>query len=585
VLRRLRTLWRRRAIESELDAELRDHIDRETELYITRGVPPHEARRRALVAFGGLEQTKEACREARGFTLLESLLQDVRFGTRLFARHPGFTTVAVFSLALGIGANTALFSVVDAAVLKTLPVRDPHELVALTAVMRSGNWFSNLDPEIWDEIRNARSFQGIFASWRRRSNLRTSRGDIERVSVSMVTGHYYDTLGVQALLGRTISASDEQDAPRRLVVVLSYAYWRRQFEADPDVLGRTVFLDATPATVIGIEPPGFFGMDRGSPPDLTIPMQRSEVSGVWVVGRLAAGVARGTALAEANAAMARALARIRPRIETWHPTEREAWLSMRAGFAAADKAGEAATFTEHARLLVVLMLMSGTILLIGCANVSNLLMARTWARGEEISLRLAIGASRGRVIRQLLTESALLGALSGVLGIAFAFWARRLLLAWFMGEEPSASIDAPLDHRVLAFTAALAAAVVLVSGLAPALRATRVDMMSTFKPGANRSFGLRLSAHRALLVVQVAASLALMVGAGLFSRTLANLRHVDPGFEAENVLLMTVDTASRSTDPAVVVPLLETILQRIGQTPGVQSVAVGANVVFGRGRS
>jgi predicted permease len=500
VLRRLRTLWRRRMIEDELDEELRDHVERQTELHVAQGLTPPEARRQALIEFGGLEQTKESCRDVRGFTLLEGLAQDVRFGTRMFAHHPGFTAAAVLSLALGIGANTALFSLVDAALLRRLPVRNPRELVTVTAVKRNGAWFSNLDAEVWDEVRHTRAFEGVFASWRRRSILRAPSGEPDRVSVSMVTGQYYQTLGVRAFLGRAIGTGDDRSSLQHLVAVLSYSYWTRRFGADPGVVGRTVFLDATPVTVVGIEPPGFFGMDRGSPPDITIPLQRSEVGSVWIVGRLASGIPRTAALAEVNAAMARALATVRPRLATWHESSRDAWLSMRAGLVAADRAGEADTFSQHERLLLVLMLMSVTILLIGCANVSNLLLARTAARGGEISLRLAIGASRGRLVRQLMTEGAILAAVSGAIGIVIAFWARGLLLGWFMGEEQAATIQVPLDLRVLVFTAAVAVVVVLLCGMAPALRATRLDLISALKPAPARGRHLRLTPQRALLV-------------------------------------------------------------------------------------
>ena len=420
MLGRLKTLLHRRMIETELDEELQDHLERQTAIHIARGLSPEEARRKALVEFGGLEQTKEACREARGFATLEGVAQDLRLGTLLLARQPGVTAVAVLSLALGIGANTAVFSVVDAALLKRLPVRNPHELVTLTANWPSGGWFSNVDAEVWDEVRDAKAFQGIFASWRHRASLRTSRGEVDRVSVSTVTGRYHETLGVHAFLGRTLTIADERDAPRHLVAVLSHSYWKRRFAADPSVLGQTVFLGPEPATLVGVEPPGFFGMDRGNPPDVTVPLRRSEVRSLWITGRLAPDVPGSAALAEANAAMARALATVRPRIANWRPSAREAWLSMRAGLVAADKAGESTSFGQHESLLLVLLLMSGTILLIGCANVSNLLMARTAARVGEISVRLAIGAGRGRLVRQLLTESALLCVVGAVLGVGVA---------------------------------------------------------------------------------------------------------------------------------------------------------------------
>ena len=514
-----------------------------------------------------------------------SLVQDLRYAGRMLLKSKTFTAVAVLSLGLGIGANTALFSLVDAVLLKTLPVKNPNELVLF-------NWLSGprglsrglmgsvqTDPS--NGMRTSTSFSYL-AFERFRDNNETLadvfafapifqlnanvNGQPEIANGQFVSGGYYDGLGVRRVIGRTITADDDK-AGASPVVVITHRYWQRRFAEDPEAVGKTLSINNVPFTIIGITPPEFSGASEiGWSPDLSMPFSaqpqvsphESDLDGAWfwwlqIMGRLNPGVTAEQVAASfepvfqqsAQEGWAAALARFPPRTQSQNPAPRDV-PKLRA---ASGSQGLTDLRAAYAQPLKILMGIVGLVLLIACANVANLQLARAATRQKEIAVRLAIGASRWRLIRQLLTESLLLAFLGGAVGVLFANWGKDLLLVlrpWGGGEL---ALNLKLDLRVLGFTIAVSLLTGLVFGLAPALRATRVDLTPALKDNArNLAGGSRSILTKSLIVVQVAMSLVLLVGAGLFVRTLSNLQNVDAGFNRENLLLFSVDPGLNGYD-------------------------------------
>ena len=579
----LRNLFRKSRLEGELDAELRFHLEQQIARNIARGMTPQDARYAALRAFGGVEQVKEASRDARGTRFLEDFIQDVRYGARVLRRSPGFVFVAVLSLALGIGANTAIFSLLSQASLEPLPVANPSELVQIILVSPSGARFSNLTPEFRSLLENRQSFSAALTYAKQPMNLQF--GDqSERVPALLVSGSFYSTLGVNAFLGRIIGEADDQPSVPP-VAVLSYAFWKRRFAQDPSMLGKTLFLDGRAFTIVGVTPPEFFGVDRLSAPDVTVPLAVFPPPYyAYCLGRLKPGVSLEQGRAELAVSLRQVLETAQDTIKDWSPRDRQEWLGLKADLnrAAAGTWDLQVTLSER---VPVLMLSVGVLLLIACLNVANLLLSRIAARTREISVRLALGAGRGRLCRQLLTESVLLSLAGGLLGLLFAFWGHDLLVS-FLPIDPSAAVRFHLDVRILAFTAAVAILTGILFGTLPALRATRLDPYPALKGEAPRAVGagrLRLRPTRTLLVVQLAASLVLLVGAMLFVRTLHNLQTLDSGFDTEHILLLTIDPTQSRFRGERVTALYDELTNRVRAIPGVRSAALAEGKLFGSG--
>ncbi len=583
---RLRTILRHGAAERDLDEELRYHLERQTELYATRGLSPQEAQRQARLDFGAAESVKEECREAWGFVLLRTIPQDFRYAARVFAKTPLLTAVAVLSLALGIGANTALFSLLDATLRKSLPVRDPERLVRAVIVHadRKG-WHTNVGDSIYEELNRApASFSDVFAFVVTDATLRGA-GGAERVREQLVTGNYYSALGVKALRGRTLEPDDDLPGQQNPACVLSYSFWARRFGRDPSVLGQILYLGRMPVTVVGVTPPEFPGAEPGWEPDVTVAFNGTMGKyGVNVWARLKPGVTLRQAQVEMDAAFGRCLEQLQPRVASWPESNRRRALSQRGELRLAGRgsANFQATFEEP---LKVLPAFAVVVLLIACANIANLFLARGNARANEIGLRLALGAGRSRLIRQLLTESLLLSALGALLGILCAIWSHRALLALLVGERVPEALRFRLDLRVLAFTAAVTVITGLLSGLVPALRATRLDVNRLLNREPRPAGAIpRNRLGRCLVVAQVAAAVALLAGAGLLTRTLINLRSVGVGFKDPGSLLtLRLDLSQRYVDGAALVALYEDILQRVRVLPGLGSAAFAENDAFGGG--
>jgi predicted permease len=555
-----------------------------------------------------------------------TLWQDLRYGARMLLRKPGFTLIAVLTLALGIGANTALFSVVDAMLLKKLPVKEPDRLVLFKSLSSrefspgsyTGN--SSRDPATGQSVRTSFPYQSFVRLREQQSELSdifafgavslnvNADGQSDVASGQAVSGNYYAGLGVQAMIGRTITDEDDKAAASP-VAVLSYRYWQRRFNGDPAVVGKQINLNNVAFTVAGITPPGFEGtMQVGSTQDVTIPIswemqvtperERSRMhgAGVWwlrLMGRLKPGATAEQARAglevafhqsvveHRTARQAQAQAQGQRAVQALDPKDYPR-LTLDSG-----SQGEMNMRQSYAPSLYLLLGVVGLVLLIACANVANLLLARAASRQKEIGVRLALGASRWRLIRQLLTESVLLASLGGVFGVLFAIWIKDGLLsvsAW--GGRGMDAFAPRLDLRVLGFTLALSLLTGIIFGLAPAWRATRVDLTQTLKDSSRgASATSRSLLSKSLVVMQVALSLLLLVGAGLFVRTLLKLQRVEPGFNTRNLLLFGVDPGLIGYREERLAQLYRQMSERLEAVPGVTSVTFSRMPLLARGMS
>jgi predicted permease len=583
-LSRLRCLLRRKRVEAELDEELQSHLEHEAEKYVKSGLSPEEARRRARIALGGVDQVKEECREARGLSLVESAARDVSYTVRTLRRRPIFAVVAVLTLALGIGANTAMFSVMDVMLLRALPVKNPQELVEFVRWHPDGSMMTNLPYAVFEHLReNTSVLSGIFAFTADTRVLRGG-GASERFTLHEVSGGFFSTLGVNPLLGRAIDPNDVGPNAQGQVAVLSYPFWSRRFGRDPAVVGATVYLNGAPCTVIGVMPAGFFGVDRSQFPDMWVPLPTEPAYEVWVLGRLKPGVSIPHARAQLEPLFQRALESMRDRIKRWPAHDREAFLAQKllVNPATTGTSGLRWEYWEYSYTLKILLGMTGLVLLIACVNLANLLMARSAARAQEIGVRMAIGAGRRRILCQLLTENLVLALLGGVVGLLVAAGGHRLLVTFLVGNLERASLGFRLDGRLLAFGLAVSILTGLLSGVLPALRAAREGFLPAMHGASQLGGATRLPFARKLLAAQVALSLMLLIGAGLCVRSLRNLATTDLGLSRQNLVLMTVDpslSAAIRNRREFWIQLTE----RLAALPGVRSVSLAGDAVFGSG--
>ncbi|MGB2717730.1 MAG: ABC transporter permease [Vicinamibacterales bacterium] len=545
---------RRAEFERDMAAEMQAHLELYEADLRSRGLSDAEARRRARTEFGSIEARREECREARGLRVFDELRGDMRYAFRLLRRSPAFTVVALLSLALGIGANTAIFSLVDTVLLKTLPVESPEQLFFIdNSGGKSGG--SNGPPyPCFERLRDHNRFLSGIAAFDERMFKVTIDGVAEQVRGQYVSGSYYNVLGVTPILGRLLTPRDDSEfgrgGPDGPVGVISYGYWTRRFGNDATVLGKSVQVGTTWVTIIGVSPPEFFGQQVGRPLDITVPMmlvgRPLRLKQSWwlsVVGRLAPGATVEQARADLDALFDSYMT------EIGIPRERRDYFSGIALVPAARGLNDLRrTYSEP---LLIVMTIVGIVLLIGCANVANLLLARASARQNEMAVRLAIGASRGRLIRQLLTEGTVLALIGSCLGLLFARGGVWLLVGMLAGPGNDLLLAPAFDLRVLGFTAAVAMITALLFSLAPALRATRIDAAkptATLRTGLERS-GVRLG--QVLVVTQVTLAVVLLCGAALFLRTLHKLNTLPPGFDRRGVLTMNVDmTVPGRTAPA-----------------------------------
>ncbi|HEY2800146.1 MAG TPA: ABC transporter permease [Chthoniobacterales bacterium] len=601
---RFRALWRRREVEGELEEELRDHLVRKTEEGIARGLTSEEARRRALLALGGIEQRKEECRDARGLRWLEEFLQDLRYGFRLLCKNPGFSVVVVLALAIGLGANTALFSLFDRVLLRPLPVQHPEQLVVLSVTNERAASDTSFSHPMYRQLRdNNAVFNGILAQAGVSLNVAYG-GESEKVRGELVSGNYFETLGVRPFLGRLFTPTDDLQPGAHPVAVLSYAYWQRRFGANRSIVGAKVILNDHPMTVIGVTPPGFYGTNLAEETDIRIPMMMAPIfrSGagsvlqspgilqspghIWleIIARRKPGLSR--AQAEAGADVLYRLIhekeiREQPaRVSDYEKRiERTSHLKLLPG-----SQGLRELQKQFSHALLVLFGITIVILLITCANLANLFLARNAARTQEIALRLALGATRRRLVRQWLTESFLFASLGGGLGLLFGIWTQSALLYFLPASERMNIGRATLDPRVFAFAFAAALATALLFGIVPAMQMARGALAP--QQGDARLQRSDMSPKRfrgALVLLQIALSLPLLVGAGLFLHSLRNLKAISPGFDESHVVLASLNPGLNGYKAERTRALYDEFLSRVRAFPGVRSAALATDVVLSGG--
>jgi predicted permease len=554
---------------------------------------------------------------------MQSFWQDLRYGARMLLKQKGLTSIAALSLALGIGANTALFSVVDAMLLKKLPVREPERLVLFGARaprdFSPGSYTGNSgrDPVTGERVMTSFPYQS-FARFREQPGLLSdvfafggvglnvsADGQADVATGQAVSGNYYSGLGVRAMIGRTITDEDDK-ASASPVAALSYRYWQRRFSGDPAIVGKQINLNNIAFTVIGVTPPRFDGtMQAGSTQDVTIPIawepqmyvdrERSNMNGagVWwlrIMGRLKPGATPEQARAQLEGVFHQSVVEHRAARQTQAQAQGgnpikalEPKDSPRLTIESGSQ-GEMNSRRYYAPSLYMLLGVVGLVLLIACANVANLLLARAASRRKEVGVRLALGASRGRLVRQLLTESVMLAGFGGALGVLFALWIKDGLLA-VSGWGPRA-LEPRLDWRVLGFTLALSLLTGIIFGIVPAWRATKVDLAPSLKDNSRGSSAASRSLlSRALVVAQVALSLLLLVGAGLFLRTLLNLQRVEPGFNTRNLLLFGVRPGLIGYKDENLEQLYQRMFDRLEAVPGVQTVTFSQNALLSQSMS
>jgi putative ABC transport system permease protein len=575
---RMRSWWRvitrRQQLEGEMDTELRFHVEAFVEELVRDGVPREEAVRRARREFGGMEQTKEECRDARRANLVQNLFQDLRYGLRVLRKSPGFSAVAILSLALGIMAATAMYSVIYGVVLNPFPYRDVDSLMSVKVWSPDSSRYRlyyTVDQFLEIAERNT-IFDGTIAStvsdvvW-------SGEGEPKRLRGNVCTMNTFDVMGVPPLIGRTPTEADAAPgAPG--IAVLGYKFWMRQFGGDRSVVGRAMRLNDTVRTVIGVMPPRF--MWRGADVYVPIVFHRGEflegVHYVHLLGRLKPGVTG----ARAEADLRPIIADLRQREPAAFPEKwRVGLLSFRESFP-----------SEIREVLWILFGAVGMLLLISCANVSNLLLSRAAGRKQEIAVRASLGATRGRLVRQLLTESVLLSALAGAIGAALAFGALRAILAMVPPDSIPDEAKVAIDRPVLFFTFAVSFVTALLFGLAPALHASRGQLLTALKES-GRGIGAgfrRISASSGLVVVEVAMSLVLVVGAMLMIRTVLAIENVDLGIRTDRLLTIRVPLSPQKyADASRRVVFFDELLRRVESLPGVEAagISTGMHPFFG----
>jgi putative ABC transport system permease protein len=568
----------RDTFERDMEEEIRFHVASRTADLIRRGLPPDEAARRARVEFGSVEKHKEESRASFGLRLLDEAGGDARYALRTFARNKAFTATAIVTLALGIGANTAIFSLLDALLLRWLPVPNPQALVQVRFKSDTPNSFSGIFSyaaiQALDTQRQIFSGVAGFSSFDFGVG---TPGSTARVPGALVTGSFYETLGLNPVAGRLLTRDDDRPgAP--LVAVASYGYWERQLARDPSVAGRTVILNGVPATIVGVSPRGFVGAHVGLIADLTIPVATvplvvPEMAGVLGPGnywlRALARPQPGLSTAAAQAQIAARWPRIAEAVVAPHwPADRQKATIDAVVELVPGGTGWTYLREMYVRPLQVLMAMVGLVLVIACANVASLLLARAAARQKEIAVRLAIGAGRGRIVRQLLVESLVLSVAGAAGGILLASMTGRFLLDRLSTGPSAVALDLTPNWHVLAFTGGVAIVTAILFGLAPALQATGFGPSRALKEEA-RSTASRSRLLPWLVTAQVALSLVLLVGAGLFVRSLRNLQRFDAGFARAGVLLVEFD----GKRPAWSNELLE----EIRLMPGVAAASVSTH--------
>ena len=584
LLVRMRSLFRRKIVEAEMDEELRFHFENQVAKLIRSGLTPTEANRRARLEFGGMEQVKEEYRDSRGVTFVETLLQDIRYGLRVLGRTPVITSVAILSLALGIGANTAIFSMMDAVMLRLLPVRNPEELVQVRirspkSGSETGGYFTN---PLWEQLRDRQDvFANAFAWSESRFDL-AQGGAVQYVNGLWVSGGIFETLGLRPAAGRLLLAADDQRGCAGASVI-SYAFWQDRYGGAESVIGNNLSLDGHAFPIIGVAPRGFYGLMAGTKFDVAIPIcavrafgkdSRLDGRSTWwleIMGRLKPDTAPQQLKTRLEVLSHQVFAAAMPL--DWEKTEQQEF-AQRVLVGVSAPTGPSHLRKRMERPLYVLMAVVGLVLLIACANIASLMLARGTAREKEIATRRALGASRARLIRQLLTECILLSMAGALLGMLFARWGNEVLLRYMSTGRETVFFDLSLNMRVLMFTAAVAVLTGILFGVLPAFRSTRVSLTSAMRGSRAVESETRLRFRPGMWMVasQIALSLVLMVSAGLFLRSMVKLATLDIGFDRNSVLLANVNLKVAKVAPERRLEVYDEVEARLEKLPGVISV-------------
>ena len=612
-------LWgMRRRQEKELDKEIQHHLRMAKADRMERGASQYDAEAGARREFGNVGLMKEVARDAWGWRWLEDILEDLRYGIRTLAKNPGFAIVAILTLALGIGANTAIFSFIEGALLRSIPVRDAEQLVLLQWRARTQPkhlWHSSYgdceqsfqktsasscslsEPFFHEVQKRADIFSGLAAfAGAERLNLSGNGAASVVDRAEYVTGEYFETLGVKPAFGRLISREDDT-ATAPAVAVLSFRYWRTQFGGSRDVLGKTILLNRVPFAVVGVAEERFDSLSPGNLFDLWIPLvtesrlvqpwdNRDVQHNYWrlvIAGRLKPGTAVGAATAELSTLFQNETARGGEKPMLNQEDQGAIFLRpLEQGLTGLRKKASAP--------LYAMMLVVGIVLLIACANVAGLMLARATSRQKEVAVRFALGASKGRILRQLLTESLMLSCAGGVMGILFANWCVASILAFLeANQQGPLAFTATINTKVLLFTAAVAVLTGILFGLAPAFRGMRVDLTPSLKEGAGSISQNRparkgwFSAGNSLVIAQVALSIVVLTGAGLLVRTLQNLKNLNPGFDTRNVLTFRMDPTLIGYKAADSDNFYRELQERLAGMPGVMSVSYSWRPLLGGG--
>ena len=563
---RLRSLFRRGQVEAELNEELRYHLERQIEVNTAAGMSVEEARYAALRAMHGLDQRKEECRDMRRVRLIEDLWQDSRFSLRSLLKRPGFTAIALLALALGIGANTAIFSLVNAVILQPLPYRDPDRLISVYGTRNRSTQGSVGPTDFLDYRSQNKTFEQFAASGSMMLPMNlTGSGEPERLNASIITGNYFDTFGVRPALGRGFSLENEKTGQDH-VTVLSHAFWQTRFGGDPNIVNKTINLDGKAYEVLGVMPAEVV---LPQPAQLWVPinfdadpeMKMRNARFLRGIGRLKEGVTLDQAQTDTDL--------IAAQLEQQYPDSNTGW-SLRLIPLREILVGGSRT------MLFILFGAVGFVLLIACANVANLLLVRAAARQKEIAMRTALGASRLRIIRQMITESLLLAIFGGALGALLAVAGVKLLVS--LGEDNiPRTANVKIDATVLAFTLLISLATGLLFGLAPAIRTMKENLVDALKDGIRGGSEATVKNRtRSLLVVfESAIAVMLLIAAGLLIRSLVALQNVDPGFDPNNVLTLRVDLPRQKYNtPEKASNFFEQLETRVAGLPGVEAVGL-----------
>jgi macrolide transport system ATP-binding/permease protein len=575
---RLTALFRRQGLEGDLDEELRSHLEMATEANLSKGMSVEDARREALRSFGGVEQTKELYRDQRGLPMIESTFQDLRFGLRVLRRDPGFSILAMLCLTLGIGANAAVFSWVEGILFRPYPaVTHQERLLALTGTARSETGATDLSwPDFIDLQTSCTLFDSFFVS--KITGTTLSIGDrAERTIGSIVSDNYFDAIGVRPILGRGFEPREDLGRNAHPVTVISYQLWKGHFNGDPQIIGKTQRLNGVVHTIVGVAPPGFYGTFVGWGMQFWVPASMEEVF-----------EAGGYKLEDRGARWIEAYVRLKPGVTAEQAQKEISSVAKRleGDYPATNRGRNVklwplwqTPFNNAGTLLPTLEIMLGVVvfvLLIACANVGNLLLVRSFARRHEMTVRLAIGAGRGRIVKQLFTEALLLSAFGAAGGILVAHWCRHALVLLFPARAGVAMhLPGEIDWRVLLSSAGVCLLATLLLGVVPAMQTRKIDLAGALKADSAGVVGSRGTAwvRSGLVLVQVSLSFVLLVGAGLLIQSLQKIRDSSPGFSTHEVLFTAVDLVSAGYDAQRAQNFQDQLIDRVKVLPGVGSAA------------